>query len=263
MTNLRILYINPVNTDIFDRHFEDVLGRAAHPGTRVDVTYLPQSGEPATPFLPAVPFFHGPLFRRIKRAEEEGYDGVIIGCSADPGLHEAKRMVSIPVTAPLEANLHLATMLRARVTVMLPAGAEARTRYWDLARAYGLDHRIASIVSVDLHYPPPEECIRMMHEEPQKLLNLILEDHKQELQGKIAEQARRAVREDGAQAIFLGCTFWTGMASILAEALEGTADPLDDRFAETLGVPVLDPGVGTLRVIEALAATLKTPSGLS
>jgi len=241
---------------------EDVLNRAASPGTQVDVTYLPQPGEPAAPFLPAVPFFHGPLFRRIKRAEEEGYDGVIIGCAADPGLSEAKRLVSIPVTAPLEANLHLATMLRARVTVMLPAGAEARTRYWDMARAHGLDHKIASIVSVDLHYPPQDECIRMMHEEPEQLLKLILEDHRQELRGRIAEQARRAILEDGAQAIFLGCTLWTGMAGILAEALEGTADPLDDRFAETLKVPVLDPGIGTLRVIEALAATLKAPSGL-
>jgi allantoin racemase len=261
MNTLRILYINPVNTDIFDSHFEDVLSRAASHGTRVDVAYLSQPGEPVTPFLPALPFFHAPLFRRIKQAEEEGYDGVIIGCSADPGLQEAKRMVSIPVTAPLEANLHLAAMLRARVTVLLPAGVEARTRYWDMARAYGMDHRIASIVSVDLHYPPQDECIRMMHEEPNTLLDLILDDHKKQLEGPIAEQARKAILKDGAQAIFLGCTFWTGMAGILAEALEGAVDPLDDRFAETLKVPVLDPGISTLRVMEALAATLKAPGG--
>ena len=178
---LRILFIDPVNTDIFDGYMKKILNQAAGPGTQVDVTHLPQPGEPVTPFLPAFPFFHGPLFRRIKQAEDEGYDGVIIGCTADPGLSEAKRIVSIPVTGPLEANLHLATMLRARVTVMLPAGAEARTRYWDMARAYGLDHKIASIVSVDLHYPPPDDCIRMMHQEPEQLLKLILEDHQQEV----------------------------------------------------------------------------------
>ena len=260
MTEIRILFIDPVNTDIFDRYMEEVLRRAAPPGTQVDVTYLPQPGEPASPFLPSLPTYHGALFRRIVQAEEEGYDGVIVGCSADPGVLEAKRMVSIPVTGPLEANLHLAAMLRARVTILLPAGVEARTRYWDLARAYGLDHKVSSIVSVDLHYPPQEECIRMMHEEPQKLLDLILEDHKEQLAGPIADQARRAVVEDGAQAIFLGCTFWTGMAGILAEALESVSDPLDDRFAETLRVPVLDPGVDTLRLIVTLASTLKTPS---
>mgnify|MGYP001813697301 CR=1 FL=1 len=250
-----ILLINPVNSDLFVEHRKQVLNQAASPGTQVDVTCLPQAGEPASPFLPAVPFYHGALFRRIKKAEEEGYDGVIVGCSADPGLLEAKRMVSIPVTGPLEANLHLAAMLRARVTILLPAGVEARTRYWDLARAYGLEHKIASIISVDLHYPPQEECLRLMEEEPQRLLEVILEDHKEQLEGPIAEQARRAVEEDGAQAIFLGCTFWTGMAGILARALGGVGDPLDDRFSERLQVPVLDPGIGALRVMEALVAT--------
>ena len=257
---LRILFISPVNSDLFVQHREQLLNQAASTGTRVDVTHLPQPGEPVTPFLPAVPFYQEPLFRRIKRAEAEGYHGVIVGCSADPGLLEAKRIVSIPVTGPLEANLHLATMLRARVTVMMPAGVEAQTRYWDAARAYGLDHKIASIVSVDLHYPPPEECDRLISREPQKLLNLILEDHRRALTGPVAELARRSILEDGTQAILLGCTFWTGMAGILAKALEGAADPLDDRFAETLKVPVLDPGIGALRVIEVLAATLKAPS---
>jgi allantoin racemase len=261
MAETRILFLDPVNTDVFDRYMEGVLRRAAGPGTQVDVTYLPQPGEPASPFLPALPYYHGSLFRRIVQAEEEGYDGVIVGCSADPGVLEAKRIVSIPVTGPLEANLHVAAMLRARVTILLPAGVEARTRYWDLARVYGLAHKVASIVSVDLHYPPQEECIRMMHEEPERLLALILEDHEEQLKGPIAEQARRAIREDGAQAIFLGCTFWTGMADILAETLEGAADPLDDRFAETLRIPVLDPGIDTLRVMETLAATLKAPGG--
>ena len=258
---MRILYIDPINTDFSDRHMEKVLNRAANPGTQVDVTYLPQPGEPVSPFLPPVPTYHGVLFRRIKQAEEEEYDGVIIGCSADPGLVEAKRMVSIPVTAPLEANLHLAAMLRARVTILIPAGVEARTRYWDMARNHGLAHKIASIVSVDLHYPPQEECIRMVQEEPEELLDLIVEDNKEQLRGPIAEQAREAIHKDGAQAIFLGCTYWTGMAPILAEALRDSADPLDGRFAETLEVPVLDPGIGCLRVMEALAATLKSPSG--
>jgi allantoin racemase len=254
---LRILFVNAVNSDLAVRQRQEVLRQSARPGTQVDVTYLSQPEEPALPFLPALPTYHGALFRRIVQAEQEGYDGVIVGCSADPGVLEAKRMVSIPVTGPLEANLHLAAMLRARVTILLPAGVEARTRYWDLARAYGLEHKIASIVSVDLHYPPQEECIRMMHEEPQRLLDLILEDHKEQLVGPIADQARRAIVEDGAQAIFLGCTYWTGMAGILAQALDSVSDPLDDRFAATLRVPVLDPGVDTLRVMEALACAAK------
>ena len=258
---MKILYIDPVNTDFSDRHFKKVLNRAACPGTQVDVTYLSQPDEPISPFLPPIPTYHGVLFHKIKQAEEDGYDGVIIGCSADPGLMEAKRIVSIPVTAPLEANLHLAALLRARVTILIPAGVEARTRYWDMARNYGLAHKIASIVSVDLHYPPQEDCIKMVRKEPEKLLNLILEDHKDQLQGPIAEQARHAIRDDGAQAIFLGCTYWTGMANLLAEALAGSNDPLDQRFAETLEVPVLDPGIGSLRVVEALANTLINPSG--
>ena len=52
---------------------------------------------------------------------------------------------------------------------------------------------------------------------------------------KLAEQA---IEDDGAGVIYCGCTLWTGML-----------DPL----AKELGVPVLDAGIGALRVAEILA----------
>ena len=33
----------------------------------------------------------------VIKAEEEGYDAVVLGCFTDPGLHEAREVVNIPV----------------------------------------------------------------------------------------------------------------------------------------------------------------------
>jgi len=45
------------------------------------------------------------------QAEKEGFDAIVIGCGNDPGLYQAREVVSIPVVGPTETAMHLACLL--------------------------------------------------------------------------------------------------------------------------------------------------------
>ena len=239
MKHRKIVYISPGSLGLYDQHYQEVLNKSASPNTEIDTIHLSMVEQDKSPFLSPYPFYHSELFRAIVDAEKNGYHAAIIGCSADPGLTEARRMASIPVTAPLEANLHLAAMMgMKRVSILVPGTRDESILYTDLARSYALDHVIASITPVDLHYPNSQDSARMILKEPDRLRNIILECHRSALEGDVLELAKKVIREDGASCIYFGCTLWTGMLETLAE---------------TLGVPVLDPGLGALRLAEILA----------
>jgi len=251
----KILYINPEETGVWNTYFKEVLSRAARPDTEVEVIHLPLSehlmnsvsiARTGSTYPPYIPLSQGEMFRALMEAETAGFDAAIVGCSADPGLDMAKRTVSMPVTAPLEAGLHLAAMLRQRVAVLIPAGFDAaHILYEDLAYTYGLERRIAWIGYVDVEYPPDEYLQQLMDEDPDQAREVILNRHRQSLDNDVTRLAKQAIREHGAGAVYCGCTFWTGML-----------DPL----AEERGVPVIDPGIGALRVAEILADTMTSPS---
>ena len=62
--------------------------------------------------------------------------------------------------------------------------------------------------------------------------------HRRIIRETLPELAFRDIQLNGTGLFYLGCTFWTGMASELSDILK---------------LPVLDPGIGPVRVIESLA----------
>lgn len=55
------------------------------------------------------------------RAEQEGFDAVVINCGLDPGLHQARSMVNIPVTSVTESGLLLAQLLGRKLALVAPS----------------------------------------------------------------------------------------------------------------------------------------------
>lgn len=251
----RILYINPDETGIWNDYFKETLSRAARPETEIEVVHLPLDDQRMSKvriartghtYPPYIPLSQGEMFRVLMEAEASGFAAAIIGCSADPGLDMARRTVRMPVTAPLQAGLYLSTLLRERVAVLIPAGFDAaHILYEDLAYTYGMARQIAWIGYVDVEYPPDADLQRLMETDPDQAREIILECHRRSLEKDVVRLARQAIKEHGAGAVYCGCTFWTGML-----------DPL----AEELKVPVIDPGIGSLRVAEILAETMASPS---
>lgn len=151
------------------------------------------------------------ILEKIKKAEQEGYDAVVIDCFGDPGLDAAKELVEIPVLGANESSCHLAAQLAPAFSVLnvLP---ETEYLVRDLVIKYGLLQHLASVVTI--HVPVLE-----LESNPEKVI------------ASMVKAADKAVREDGASAIVFGCT---GMSSLVEEV----KSRLEDKG---IRVPVIEP----------------------
>jgi allantoin racemase len=165
----------------------------------------------------------------VKAAAEAGADAVVINCMGDPGLAAARELTSVPVLGTAQTSMHLAAMLGHRFTILTVLD---QLIHVDEAKAagYGLAGRLASVRSVGIPV-------------------LGLGDETSHLIAALTEQGLRAVHDDGAHVLILGCTGMLGLAAELAAALAEQGLP---------DVPVIDPLPTTLQVAVVLAR-----SGLS
>lgn len=161
------------------------------------------------------------LLARIEEAEAQGVDAVVVDCFADPGVAAARERVAMPVIGPGEASLHLAATLGRRLAIVTVLES-VRPMIDALAERTALGPRLAPLRVVDT-------AVRELDADPERLL------------ARLTEAAARAVRDDGADAIVLGCTGFLGVSDALARALA----------AQGLVVPVIHP----LRSAVLLAAT--------
>jgi len=151
------------------------------------------------------------ILEKVKKAEEEGYNAVVIDCFGDPGLDAARELVNIPVVGANEASCHLAAQLAPRFSIMniLP---ETEHLVRGLATKYGFLQHLASMITVNIP-------VLALEEDPEKTV------------ATIAQAAEKAVKEDRAYAIVLGCT---GMSSLI----KGVKSQLE---AKGIKIPVIEP----------------------
>jgi allantoin racemase len=161
------------------------------------------------------------LIRLAPLAERRGIDAIVIGCFSDPGLDALREMLRIPVIGPGAAALHLAAQLGTRISLLTPAG-RGLGRVSARMRALGLGPLLASVRGIGL------SVMELAQQAPGAL-------------DKAAQAGRRAVEEDGADVIVLGCM---SMAF-----LPGICEDLSERA----GVPVVNPVVAALKTAEMVA----------
>lgn len=147
---------------------------------------------------------------KILREHEETVDATIVACHCDPNLDALKEISANPVVGIGEASMKMASMLGHRFSVV-SASSHSVPMKEALARAYQLEGLMASVRA-------PSEAISGASE---------LDRYRQ--------AARKAVEEDGAEVIVLGCAGMSG---------------LDTRLQGELGVPVLD-GVKCALIVAA------------
>ncbi|WP_318538395.1 aspartate/glutamate racemase family protein [Geobacillus thermoleovorans] len=101
----KILWINPVATNLFDETFKKEFEKVKQPDTMVDVVSLPPASGPTHLEYNCYEVMIMPeILRMIKKAEEEEYDAAIIGCFYDPALRAAREITEkMVVTAPAES----------------------------------------------------------------------------------------------------------------------------------------------------------------
>ncbi len=213
---MKIMIINPNTSESMTDHLRVELNQIKRSDTELTVVCPdrgPETIESAYDEAYAIP----PTLELVKKANQEGYDAVILACFSDPGLEAAKEVSEIPVIGIEESTLHVAAMLGAKFSVMTPRKQRIAMRK-EHVHMRGMDHFLASVRSLDLSVAETDAC-------PEKTKKRVL------------KVAKAAAEEDGAEVIILGCA---GMA--------GYAPEIESK----LGVKVLDPTAVALKVAEAM-----------
>ncbi len=220
----RIRVIVPVTTRSSLGLTEQTYVAAARPDIEISVVRLdrgPASLESDYDDALAVP----DLLNKVRAAEREGADAVIIDCMADPGLGPARELVVIPVVGAAQASMHLAAIVAHRFSVVTI-----------LERDTPLIERLASLYGLK---------DKLISTRPINIPVLELDKDRDRLLESLIDQSAKAVLEDSAHAIVFGCTGMIGLARSVQEGLA-------QRGCE---VPVIDPSLAALKWAETLVDT--------
>jgi allantoin racemase len=215
---MRIKIVNPNTTASFTERCL-IAGRAvAAPGTHI-VAGHPSTGvasiechvDEATATLGVV--------EQVRAGEADGVDGYVIACFGDTGLEAARELAAGPVVGMTEAALYAAALIAPVFSIVtLPP----RTRIFAERVLWhtGLERRCPKVRAIAVTVLDCDD------------------EGSQVLEPFIAE-ARRAILEDHAEAIILGCA---GL------------QPLVEPLSATLGVPVIEGVAAAVKMVEALLA---------
>lgn len=204
----------------------DLLAKYAAPGTETGIQDVPEG--PASIESMYEEYLSIPAtVRTAISLEDEGWDAIILGCYGDPGLDALRELISVPVVGPGEATALMAASLGHRFSIItITDSVIAFTER--LVRNAGVGDKLASVRAIDIP-------VLELHD-----------DREQTIEATIRE-GRRAIEEDRADTLILGC-----MSMGFLEVAEAVAPEL--------GVPVLNPGKSSLKFAEALVGAGVTHS---
>jgi allantoin racemase len=226
---LKILYLNVTQkTEQEVAAFVDMAHRYKLPETEVHIASLPVADGR----------FHNAEYRAYEAvmargvvraarvAAREGFDALAIGCFYDVALHDAREISGeMIVTAPCEASCEIAATLANRFGIIVGR------RKWvhqmgSIVHSYGHERRLTGFYPVDLGVTD----FQKNHAETSR---------------RLIAAGRRAVEQDYAEALILGCTMEIGFYN---------------EVEQELGVPVIDVAIAAMKRAE-YGALLKRQCG--
>ncbi len=211
---MRILVVNPNTTASMTEKIGAAARRVASAGTEI-VAVNPTIGPASIEGFYDEAMSLAGMLDVIRKAS--GYDAVVIACFDDTGLDAARCLTDKPVIGIGEAAYHMASMISNKFSVVTTLARSVPALEHNLHR-YGLMARCARVRSsevavLELEHPGSDACNR------------------------VSAEIGRAVAEDRAEAIVLGCA--------------GMAD-LADSLAKDHGLPVLDGVTCAVGLAEAM-----------
>ncbi|MGN6229837.1 MAG: aspartate/glutamate racemase family protein [Trinickia sp.] len=215
---MKIKLINPNTTARMTEAMEGCARAAAAPGTDV-VAATSTMGPPSIESWYDESLALPGLLAEVASGEREGVDGYVIACFGDPGLYAARELAGGPVVGIAEAAMHAASVIAPGFSVVTTL-ARTTGMAWHLAERYGMKRFCRSVRATDvavLDLDRPGSAARRL----------------------IVDECRRALDEDGADAIVLGCA---GMVD-LVHAIE-----------DEIGAPVVEGVTAAVKWVEALVS---------
>lgn len=223
-----IKQINPVPKEIWEKPCLEVLEPFKNLGTEVHIATVkggPKEIMSAYDEAKAI----GYALEEAERAEQEGFDAVAMSCAFDVGVDAMREALDIPVVGACQAALHLASLLGSKFSIITTSGHGSSIRTTeDLVSKYGFKSKLASIRPINL--TPLQFAVE-----------------KEELKKQLVVEAKKAINEDGANVIVFGCS---GMNVAL-------------WLQEQVGVPVIDPLIAVIKILEVLGKMKLTHSKIA
>jgi len=146
----------------------------------------------------------------VRDACESGrFDAIVMLGGGDPGVTEAReigRRYNIPVTGCALAQMHIATMLGNRFSV-IDISEVHNMHYYNLVVQYRFTEKCASIRCIDYPLPrPTNPTARTIQAEKTQVEH----GERSEMLERSVTEAVAAIEDDGAEVIILGCSaaFW-------------------------------------------------------
>lgn len=162
------------------------------------------------------------LLRVASQARDEGADGILVNCMLDPGLRALRRALDVPVMGAAETCFHIAACLGSRFSVV-DVCADTAPIVESQIRALGVQDRFASVRATGI-------AIEEITKEMTTTVRLL------------ADASVKAIEDDGAGVIVLGCTGFATAAGPLRLELQR-------RHKEA---PVIEPTSLAVRVLIAI-----------
>jgi allantoin racemase len=218
---MRILVVNPNTTTAMTEKIGAGAAAVAAPGTRIAAVH-PDFGPASIEGYYDEVFSVPGLIAEILRAPD--HDAYVIACFDDTGLDAARCATDAPVVGIGEAAFHMASLVAGRFGVVTTLARSIPAIEHNLVR-YGLASRCARVRASEMPV-------------------LELDEPGSDARRKISAEIGRAVAEDGAEAIVLGCAGMTDLAASLSREH---------------GVPVVDGVAAAVKLCEGLVGLgLKT-----
>jgi allantoin racemase len=216
---VRLLLVNPNTTASMTAAIAASAVGVARPATVVEAVNPaagPASIENDDDELRCIPGLLAEITAAARRRAGQRPDAYVVACFGDPGLEQARALVSVPVLGIAQAAMHAAALVAGTFSVVTSMSATV-PRGWELAKAY-----------------TPTACLGVYASD----IPVLHIDSDPTTIEPIGELCARALAADGSRSIVLGCA-----------AMAHFAEPLRQR----LGVPVIDGVVAATLLAEALA----------
>jgi len=214
---MKLLLVNPNTTASMTAKMGEAARAVAAPGTDIVAVTAEYGPESIEGYYDEV--FSVPAMLDVVKAHPDAA-GVVVGCFDDTGVDAARCVTSAPVIGLCQAAMQVASVVSGGFTVVTTLGRSVPALE-HLARRYGYADRW---------------CRRVRASE---IPVLALEDPASGARDRLRAEVRRALDEDGGEAIVLGCAGMVDMARALSE-----------EFA----VPVIEGVTAAVKIVEGLAA---------
>ncbi|MBC2380815.1 hydantoin racemase [Pseudomonas sp. WS 5106] len=218
--SVTVRWLNPIGCPTFDEPIAHLLHSIKLPSTQVEVVSFDMPHSPShLEYRAYEALTHERTVHIARDSARAGVDALVIGCFYDPTLEDAREISGETlVVGPCQASLQVVEQLANRFSIIV-----GRTKWMEQMRArvqgYGAADRLASLRPLGMGV----DEFQLDHAVTRR---------------RIIEQAHRAVEDDGAEAIILGCTIEFGFF---------------EEVQREVGVPVIDPVVAAFKVAESMA----------